>query len=166
MAQAVNRSRDSLRNRLASQLGRGASPSDLQSLLLDAGAVPERARRGGVGTSGGTRLSERFRQYHRLVAGAAAGARGGRGALAVTAADIYLDMQEAGELIALTRDEIARARLYADIDQALPGLTPQMEYTVEGVKRILFGEADTQIAVAEPPGGSAAPGAYTSPLEL
>lgn len=171
MEDAIQRSRDGLQQTLSRQLGRQTSPTDLQSLLLDNGGTPGGAARRPSRAGGGARLSERFRQYHSLVAGSSGTARRGRGALAVTAADIYLDMEEAADLIALTRDEIGRAQIYIDIDQAMPGLTGQMESTVEGVKRILFGESDQLIGPDDPPqplgnDDPDDPAAFQSELEL
>jgi len=168
MEDAIARSRDGLQQSLVSQLGRGASSTELMTLLLDDGGGTASSRP--TRSDGSTRLSERFRQYHSLVAGSSNGTRGGRGALAVTAADIYLEMQEASELIAITRDEIARAQIANDIELALPRLTDEMEATVEGVKRVLFGEGDAAAAtVATPPprtGDTVGPGDFESELEF
>lgn len=168
MEAAINRSRSGLKDSLSRQLGRSMTPTSIQTMMLDDGpraSVRSSRRSGAAG-----RLSERFEQYHRLVAGAAASGKRGRGALAVTASDIYLEMEEASQLIALTRDEIARAQLYVDIDNAMPGLTGQMEETVTGVKRILFGEGEFAGVAAAPPAGSVVggnvTGTYISPLEM
>lgn len=172
MQSAITRSRDGLQGSLVAQIGRGLSPTGLQHLMLDeegpeqssAAARPERA--------GSSRLSQRFQQYYTLVAGAQGGIRGGRGALAVTAADIYLDMQEAAELIQLTSDEIARSQIMIDLDQAMPGMTEQMELTVDGVKRVLFGEEEgladptMQLPPVVASSEDAPTGVFASPLEF
>ena len=60
------------------------------------------------------RLSERFKTYYQLVA--TSGSRGDQ-SLAVLASDIYLDMDETSQLIARTRQEIARATLMEQLNQ-------------------------------------------------
>lgn len=172
MQSAIERSRDGLESSLATQIGRGLSPTGLQELMLDEGGPATPARRARSAGTGGAKLSQRFQQYYTLVAGSVGGTRNGKGALAVTAADIYLDMQEAAELIQLTSDEIARSQIFIDLDQAMPGLTDEMEMTVEGVKRVLFGEetGSGDPSVQPPPvetAGADNTGAnYSSPLEF
>jgi hypothetical protein len=107
------------------------------------------------------RLSERFRQYHQLVA--SSGARGDQ-SLAVLASDIYLDMEETSLLIQRTRQEIARATLMEQLNQSFGIITPEMMEVVGGVKSILFGDAESQALVAGPP-PSLVEQAYRSPLE-
>lgn len=169
MDEAISRSRDGLKEALATQLGRNMNSTQLQELLLEEGKanVPIRAR----ATGGRSRLSQRFEQYANLAAQSVGGAPRGRGALVVTAADMYLDMAEASELIKFTQDQIESTRLFIKLDQVMPGMTEQMELTVDGAKSILFGEpSDAQPASLElPPGADVTPGGeevYVSPLEL
>lgn len=171
MQSAIERSRDGLQKSLVSQIGRGLSPTNLQSMMLDENKPVQRTRSSSSSRPGGAKLSKRFQQYYTLVAGSVGSSRRGRGALAVTASDIYMDMQEAAELIQLTTDEIARTKIHIDLEQAFPVMTEQMEVTVEGVKKILFGESDdAMLASIEPPPAELASetgtGAnYASPLE-
>ena len=65
MESAINRSRSSLEETLGRQLGRSMSPTAIQDMMLDDGSrVDSRSNRR---TNAG-RLSQRFEQYHRLVA--------------------------------------------------------------------------------------------------
>jgi len=107
-------------------------------------------------------LSDRFSQYYQLVA--QSGNRAGS-SLAVIAADIYLDMAEASDLIARTREEISRATLMEELNQSFGTITPEMQEVVAGVKSILFGESEGETPVAGPPPGSGEQ-EYVSPLEL
>jgi hypothetical protein len=86
------------------------------------------------------------------------------GSLAAVAAEIYLDTQEVRDLIALTRDEISRAKLMIDLDQAYGIITPEMFEMVAQVKTILFGETVETGAIPGPPPGSTK-AEYQSPLE-
>ena len=106
------------------------------------------------------RLSDRFKQYYELVA---THRNGPSKSLAVVAADIYLDMEEASVLIAQTREEIGRATLLEELNQSFGVITPEMQKVVDGVKSILFGEAGQVIELAGPPPG-ADDGVYESPL--
>jgi hypothetical protein len=109
----------------------------------------------------GMRLSERFKQYYRLVA--TSGAKSDQ-SLAVLASDIYLDMEETSLLIQRTRQEIARATLMEQLNQSFGIITPEMIEVVGGVKSILFGDAEGTALIAGPPPGSVEE-AYRSPLE-
>jgi hypothetical protein len=86
------------------------------------------------------------------------------GSLAAVAAEIYLDTQEVQDLIALTRDEISRAKLMIDLDQSYGIITPEMFEMVAQVKTILFGETSEAGAIPGPPPGSTK-AEYRSPLE-
>ena len=161
MERAVNSTRDSLEKRLRAELGLKMTPWTLQETLLGnepTGAETSQPRLRG---RSGLRLSERFRQYYSLVAQSG---RTAEHSLAVVAADIYLDMEEASTLIAQTREEIGRATLLEELNQSFGVITPEMQQVVDGVKTILFGEAGQVIELAGPPTG-AADDSYQSPLE-
>jgi hypothetical protein len=161
MERAVNSTRDSLEKRLRAELGLKMTPWTLQETLLGnepSGAEPAQPRLRG---RSGLRLSERFRQYYSLVAQSG---RSAEHSLAVVAADIYLDMEEASTLIAQTREEIGRATLLEELNQSFGVITPEMQQVVDGVKTILFGEAGQVIELAGPPPGTGDDG-YQSPLE-
>jgi hypothetical protein len=85
--------------------------------------------------------------------------------MAVVAADIYLDMNEASELIARTQEEIGRATLMEQLNQSFGTITPEMQQVVDGVKSILFGDVESPYQVAGPPPG-AEDKPYRSPLEM
>ncbi|HEY5681585.1 MAG TPA: hypothetical protein VIS55_16060 [Pseudomonadales bacterium] len=149
MELAVNNTRASLEKRLREELGHRTTPTSLQNALLgttpaSSAAAEQPALRG----RSGVRLSDRFAQYYALVATQ----REGRGrSLAVVAADIYLDMEEASRLIAATQEEIGRAALMEQLNQSFGLITPEMTEVVDGVKGILFGEASTDSPIAAPP---------------
>lgn len=163
MERAVNATRTGLEKRLRNELGNRHSPWTLQEMLLgaDAPGDPGAGSRPALRGRSGLRLSERFRQYHQLVSASSATADQ---SMAVVAADIYLDMQEASVLIARTRQEIARATLLEQLNQSFGRITPQMQQVVNGVKSILFGDAEAQ-PIADPlPSAEDSP--WRSPLEM
>lgn len=146
---AVNNTRGSLEKRLRDELGHRTTPTSLQNTLLgetgtSAGAADKPALRG----RSGVRLSDRFKQYYDLVSTHREGP--GR-SLAVVASDIYLDMDEASQLIAATQQEISRAALMEQLNQSFGLITPEMTEVVNGVKGILFGESMAPGAIASPP---------------
>ena len=161
MEHAVNGTRQSLQRRLRTELGQKMTPWQIQETLLGRqaqGATPRQPRLRG---RSGLRLSERFRQYHRLVATSGGG---DSPAMPVIASDIYLDMSEASVLIAQTREEIARATLMEELNQSFGAITPEMQSVVDGVKTILFGETAEAAQIAGPP-PPPVEGDYVSPLE-
>lgn len=161
MEHTVNNTRLSLEKRLRSELGNKMTSWTLQETLLggetEAAGAPAPSLRG----RSGMRLSERFRQYYQLVASSSS--RSDQ-SLAVLASDIYLDMDETSELIARTREEIARATLIEQLNQSFGTITPEMMEIVGGVKSILFGEENGDFPIAGPPPASIEQ-AYRSPLE-
>lgn len=162
MEHTVNNTRLSLEKRIRSELGNKMTPWTLQETLL--GGNPEKdepAAAPSMRGRSGMRLSERFRQYYKLVASSSSQTDQ---SLAVLASDIYLDMDETTELIARTREEIARATLIEQLNQSFGAITPEMMEVVGGVKSILFGDEQSKIVIAGPPPGSIEQ-AYRSPLE-
>jgi hypothetical protein len=162
MEHTVNNTRLSLEKGLRNELGKKMTPWTLQETLVGGKAdvtatEPAPTLRG----RSGMRLSERFKQYYRLVA--TSGAKGDQ-SLAVLASDIYLDMEETSLLIQRTRQEIARATLMEQLNQSFGIITPEMIEVVGGVKSILFGDAEGTALIAGPPPGSVEE-AYRSPLE-
>lgn len=162
MERTVNNTEASLENRLRTELGQKMTSWQLQETLLGnptrEAPVPELALRG----RSGLRLSERFRQYYQLVAHSGTN---NDDSLAVVASDIYLDMREASNLIARTREEISRATLLEQLNQSFGVITPEMQGVVRDVKSILFGDAEVGAIVAGPPPGTFEQ-AYQSPLEF
>jgi len=163
MEHTVNNTRLSLERGLRNELGRKMTPWTLQETLMGGGADQGEAQQTSPTLRGrsGMRLSERFRNYYRLVA--SSGSRGDQ-SLAVLASDIYLDMEETSLLITRTRQEIARATLMEQLNQSFGIITPEMMEIVGGVKTILFGDEEGRALVAGPPPGNAEE-AYRSPLE-
>ena len=162
MEQAVNSTRASLEKRLRRELGQNMTPWELQGLLLGKQAGIARVPKPSLRGRSGVRLSDRFRQYYRLVAQSGAN---NNHSLAVIASDIYLDMQEASKLIARTREEISRATLMEELNQAFGLVTPEMQQVVSGVKSILFGDPQAAAPVASPPQGGDEQ-IYRSPLAM
>ena len=163
MERAVGSTRNSLEKRLRVEVGKKMTPWDLQENLLgntaQATAKSQPAMRG----RSGLRLSERFRQYYSLV-GSGGGASNEQ-SLTVVAADIYLDMDEAADLIARTQEEINRATLLEQLNQSFGVITPEMQEVVQGVKSILFGDFEGAAPVSGPPPNDIQQ-AYSSPLEM
>jgi hypothetical protein len=162
MEHTVNNTRLSLEKRLRSELGNKMTSWTLQETLLG-GNPPKDASAPSPSLRGrsGMRLSERFKQYYKLVASSSSNSDQ---SLAVLASDIYLDMEETSTLIARTREEIARATLIEQLNQSFGTITPEMMEIVGGVKSILFGDETSNVVIAGPPPGSVEQ-AYRSPLE-
>ncbi len=163
MEQAVNHTRKGLEKRLRRELGQKKTAWDLQETLLGKAGRRGATHKPRLRGRSGMRLSDRFRQYYNLVARPG---QQGNGSLAVVAADIYLDMEEASELIARTREEISRATLMGELNQSMGVITPQMHQVVAGVKSILFGEAGDAPPADAAPARAAGSDRYLSPLQL
>jgi hypothetical protein len=148
MERAVDSTRQSLEKRLREELGQRTTPTSLQETLLGESTQAPAADQPALRGRSGVRLSDRFKQYYQLVA---THRNGPAQSLAVVAADIYLDMEEASGLIAMTQQEIARASLMEQLNQSLGMITPEMAAVVGGVKEILFGESGADPAIASPP---------------
>lgn len=160
MEDSVRATNTSLERRIRKELGRKTTPRGLQKLL---GKTPLKSSEPARYKRRSGRLSEKFRQYYRLVA--TAPSTGSGGSLAAVAAEIYLDTQEVKDLISLTRDEISRAKLMIDLDQLYGIITPEMFEMVGRVKTIIFGETGEEEAIPDPPRGDMK-AAYESPLEM
>lgn len=162
MERAVNSTRLSLEKRLRKELGQRTTPTSLQdSLLGKASAKAASNTRPALRGRSGVRLSDRFTQYYNLVA---THREGPSASLAVVAADIYLDMEEASQLIAATQEEISRAALMEQLNQSFGLITPEMSAVVTGVKEILFGESTGELPIADAP-YVAGQADFVSPLE-
>ena len=160
MEDSVRATNASLEKRIRQELGRKTTPRGLQKVLE---RTPQKSIESTRYKRKSGRLSEKFRQYYKLVAMAPKTNSGG--SLAAVAAEIYLDTQEVEELIALTRDEISRAKLMIDLDQAYGIITPEMFEMVGRVKTILFGDSGEAEGIPGPPPGSVK-AEYRSPLEM
>ncbi len=159
MEDSVRATGASLEKRIRKELGRKTTPRGLQKLLERTSQKSVKAPRYNRSSR---KLSEKFRQYYNLVA--MRPTADSSGSLAAVAAEIYLDTQEVQDLIALTRDEISRAKLMIDLDQAYGIITPEMFEMVSQVKTILFGETGEAGSIPGPPPGSTR-AEYQSPLE-
>jgi hypothetical protein len=159
MGDSVRTTGASLEKRIRKELGHKTTPRGLQKLLERTPQISVESPRY---KRPSRRLSEKFRQYYNLVA--MRPTADSSGSLAAVAAEIYLDTQEVQDLIALTRDEISRAKLMIDLDQSYGIITPEMFEMVAQVKTILFGETSEAGAIPGPPPGSTK-AEYRSPLE-
>ena len=159
MEASVRATNASLEQRIRKELGHKSTPRGLQKLLQ--GSSPKQSEAPRYKRTS-LKLSEKFRQYYNLVAMRPTG--GSSGSLAAVAAEIYLDTREVQDLIALTRDEISRAKLMLDLDQAYGIITPEMFEMVAQVKTILFGESGEPGGIPDPPPGSTQ-AEYRSPWE-
>lgn len=159
MEDSVRATSASLEKRIRKELGHKTTPRGLQKLLE---RTPQKTVDAPRYKRASRKLSEKFRQYYNLVA--MRPTTDSSGSLAAVAAEIYLDTQEVQDLIALTRDEISRAKLMLDLDQAYGIITPEMFEMVAQVKTILFGEAGEAGGIPGPPPGSTQ-AEYRSPLE-
>jgi hypothetical protein len=163
MERAVNNTRNGLQKRLREELGQRTTPTTLQNTLLG-NATPKKDGASALSLRGrsGIRLSDRFKQYYQLVA---THGESNPQSLAVVAADVYLDMEEAANLLAVTQEEIGRATLMEQLNQSLGLITPEMAAVVNGVKSILFGQATADGPIAGPP-TEVGEKPFKSPLEL
>ena len=123
MEHTVNNTRLSLEKRLRSEIGNKMTSWTLQETLLGGNKQGTKPPAPTMRGRSGMRLSERFRQYYQLVASSSSQ---NDQSLAVLASDIYLDMDETSELIARTREEIARATLIEQLNQSFGTITPEM----------------------------------------
>ncbi len=162
MERAVTNTRNGLEKRLREELGKKSTPDKLQNTLLGRVEKTQDQKQIALRGRSGIRLSDRFKQYYSLVS---TRQNGPSQSLAVVAADIYLDMDEASHLIAATREEIGRASLMEQLNQSFGQITPEMAEVVSGVKSILFGEAAASSPIAAAP-MPAAEQPYISPLEM
>lgn len=162
METAVNSTSASLEKRIRRELGQKKTSWTLQELLVGEQTDGSNNNRPALRGRSGMRLSDRFQQYFKLVAGSGSKVNS---SLAVVASDIYLDMRDTSDLIARTREEIARATLMEQLNQSFGTITPEMQEVVAGVKSILFGEEQDALPMNAPP-VSQPELVYKSPLNL
>ena len=159
MERSVRATNESLEKRLRQELGLKTTPRELQKSIS---GMDKPLYGSGRRPSSG-KLSEKFRKYYELVT--LGSSKTGEGSLAVVASEIFIDTRGVADLIALTRDEISRAKLMIQLNQSYGALTPKMLQMVAGIKSIIFGEQVDIAGVPGPPSGSEKE-AYVSPLEL
>ncbi len=134
MKQNIEVTRKALEKRLAQQLGRNRTGADLQRILRQrSGSLLESKRT--RSSRKGTHLSDRFRQYYKLVSQQSGGAP-----VALVGARIYLDLEETARLVELTQQQIQRGQILTNLSESFGTVTPQMQKTVSGVKAVMFGE--------------------------
>ena len=164
----IENTRKGLEKQLRNNIGKGMTAGSLQDMLIsstnkkaDQGKQTSRSRRN---RNSRTRLSDRFKQYHRLVS-SHAGANGE--SLTLAAADIYLDMVDSKYLIEITQQEIQRMSIISELNSSMGPLSPEIEEVVSGVKVILFGEdySDTEFIPEAPQRMADGTNQYRSPFE-
>ncbi len=134
MERSLEVTRAGLQKRIAQELGYRRTAAGLQDVLREqpgSRGAALRTRPQGEGV----RLSTRFRQYYRLVSQGS-----GDTPIALVGAQMYVDLEETKELITLTRQQIQRGQVMANLSEAFGTVTPEMERTVAGVKEVVFGE--------------------------
>lgn len=150
MENSVAKTNKAVARTLRSEIGKKASPADVQRLL---GQQSQRQP-----FKGRYSLSKRFEDYKRLVSS------GNDYNLATLAAEIYLDSLSVKDMIAVMKGEIAQQKTLHKMGSMYGTLTPDMTTTVDRVKILLFGEPDegsTHYREAE-----TAPKKFVSPLEM
>jgi len=155
MENSVKLTHGSLEKRIKQELGMKMTPRQMQKMLGNRQQTQTARRR-----SAGPKLSEKFRRYYELVAMSPAKSANN---LSLVASEIYLDTGEVLELISLTRSEISRAKILAELNQVYGIISPEMYDTVAGVREIIFGESEGVGTIPGPPPGSS-PESYVSPL--
>ncbi len=155
MENSVKLTHGSLEKRIKQEMGMKMTPRQLQK-MLGGRQVAQKPRRRGTSP----RLSEKFRRYYELVA--MSPSQSGNN-LSLVASEIYLDTGEVLELITMTRSEISRAKILAELNQIYGIISPEMYDTVAGVREIIFGESESPPTIPGPPPGSS-PESYVSPL--
>lgn len=134
MKQNIEVTRKALEKRLARQLGYNRTGADLQRMLRQRGDSLLDSRRTRPSRKG-THLSDRFRQYYKLVSQQTGGAP-----VALVGARIYLDLEETAQLVKLTQQQIQRGQILTNLSESFGTVTPQMQKTISEVKAVMFGE--------------------------
>jgi hypothetical protein len=136
MKRTINATSKGLAARLRTQLGKNATPAQLQNTL-----GPQSQP---VVAQGRFSLSKRFEQYYRLISS-------NQQSLATLASEIYLDASSVSEWIDLMEAEIGRQQTIIELGRLYGSVTPEMVRMVDNVKSIVFGEEETRGSVPAGP---------------
>ncbi len=141
---AMTKIKTGMETSLRSKIGLGMSPRELQAHIA--------GKRSSVGKDNPARkrtanLSSVFSKYYQLISTNRDGS-----SIPTMAAGIYLDSLETLEYTSMIKQEIAIAKVEAELRDIYSDVTPQMMATVSGVKTLLFGaEEEAPMAPAEAP---------------
>jgi hypothetical protein len=137
---SIEKTRDSLAERLQSELGRKMTPGDLQRLV--SGRL-ENANSGGraLKNNKGSRLSGLFEGYYRLVKRNS----GSNSTSTVLAAQLYTDSVSSAKYLDLIEAEIDSQHTELLLELEWVELTAQMNGTVDNVKTLLWGGTDDRL---------------------
>lgn len=137
---SIEKTRDSLAERLQSELGRKMTPGDLQRLV--SGRL-ESANSGGraLKNNKGSRLSGLFEGYYRLVKRNS----GSNSTSTVLAAQLYTDSVSSAKYLDLIEAEIDSQHTELLLELEWVELTAQMNGTVDNVKTLLWGGTDDRL---------------------
>jgi len=148
MKRTIDATSTGLASRLRSQLGKNATPAQLQE-ILGPESQPDV-------TKGRFSLSKRFAQYYRLISSQ-------QQPLPTLAAEIYLDTSSVSQWIDLMEAEIGRQQTIIELGRMYGSVTPEMVKMVDNVKSIIFGEEEVRGTV--PAGPAAELNTFESNLE-
>jgi hypothetical protein len=147
---------------LRERLGAGAaSTREIQGRLARRRTHRDPSSRPRLRGASGASLSQKLGRLQSVM-GSAGQAKTSVEALA---ADLYLDMRESLDLIAVLRDEIARTRILAETQLGASALTPEMEAVTADARVLIFGSEQGADRAPDRP-TAVQPAAYRSPLEL
>jgi hypothetical protein len=137
---SIEKTRDSLAERLQSELGRKMTPGDLQRLV--SGRL-ESANSGGraLKNNKGSRLSGLFEGYYKLVKRNS----GSNSTSTVLAAQLYTDSVSSAKYLDLIEAEIDSQHTELLLELEWVELTAQMNGTVDNVKTLLWGGTDDRL---------------------
>jgi hypothetical protein len=133
---AMQKIKSGMESSLRGKIGMGMSPRELQAHIA--------GKRSSVGKNKHKRkrtanLSSVFSKYYQLVSTNRSG-----GSIPTMAAGVYLDSIETLEFTSMIKQEIAIAKVEAELRDIYSDVTPQMMTTVAGVKTLLFGAPEDQ----------------------
>ena len=134
---SIERTRDSLAERMQSELGRKMTPGDLQRLVSGRSETTNSAGRGLQNTRG-SRLSGLFEGYYKLVKRNS----GSNSTSTVLAAQLYIDSVNSATYLDLIEAEIDSQHTELLLELEWVELTDQMNGTVDNVKTFLWGSTD------------------------
>ena len=134
---SIEKTRDSLAERMQSELGRKMTPGDLQRLVSGRSESANSAGRA-LKNNRGSRLSGLFEGYYRLVKRNS----GSNSTSTVLAAQLYIDSVNSAEYLDLIEAEIDSQHTELLLELEWAELTDQMTGTVDNVKKFLWGGAD------------------------
>ncbi len=135
----ISSSKRMLGARMQSQVGRGMTPSQIQTLFNSQNELP-------ILRQSRYALSHRLENYLNLIQNP-----GDSTSLAEVAALIYLDSDRSIQVLDLIEAQIFRQKQRFEIESALGEVTPEMLDTMSAVKNVIFGEDLSNGRLPAPP---------------